>query len=180
MKNIAHKINTFKIFIIFTYLSFSYLKCSNEQIDLILQYHDSKKVSQKWDLYDINRITLLKDVNNFLPNQDYVILLNENQNHITHEYLKNLITGNFINGSIGTYLSDFNYFIGSESNITVPYDKNYEPFPTSLQYKVFKDNEDFFRINLRYGPSSLQNILKTFLFYDYSKKKFRKPKKARL
>lgn len=164
------KAKVFKIILIFIYIQFHYLKSENLQT-LTLQYANSRQVSQRWDLDDINLIAPLKDMNNdFMQSESYILALTEDQNHITHEYLKNLITGNFINGSIHTYLSDYNYFIGSEKNITVPYDKNYEPFPTSLQYKVFKDNKDFFFIIMKnLHQKSLKDLMHTFLYAHSTK-----------
>lgn len=159
-----------KIFFLFMCVQFNYLKSENLRT-LTLQYADSIQVSQEWNLDDINLIAPLKDMNNdFIQTEKYILPLNKDQCHITHEYLKNLITGNFIDGLIDTYLSDFNYFIGSENNITVPYDKHYEPFPTSLQYKVFKDNEDFFYIIMKNNhQKSLKDLMDTFLYAHSSK-----------
>lgn len=151
-------------------VQFNYLKSENLRT-LTLQYADSIQVSQEWNLDDINLIAPLKDMNNdFIQTEKYILPLNKDQCHITHEYLKNLITGNFIDGLIDTYLSDFNYFIGSETNITLPYDQNYEPFPKNLQYKVFKNNQDFFlKTMTNDSETQLKNTIYIFL-YAHNKK----------
>ena len=53
-----------KIVLIFMYIQFHYLKSENEQKVLTLQYANSKQVSQKWDLSDINlRVLTIKSYN---------------------------------------------------------------------------------------------------------------------
>ena len=52
-----------KIVLIFMYIQFHYLKSENEQKVLTLQYANSKQVSQKWDLSDINLRVLTSKIN---------------------------------------------------------------------------------------------------------------------
>jgi hypothetical protein len=56
--------------------------------------------------------------------------------YVTHEYFKNLITGNFVNHELTRYIQDYTYFIGND--IMLPDNQTYKPFPSSLKWIVLE------------------------------------------
>jgi hypothetical protein len=137
------------------------------QILFVLEYPNEKKTAEYWQEEDFEKIPLFKNIKeDFSQESTSEWPVPQEKPYLTHEYFRNLITGNFVDHGLTRYVNDYNFFIGND--IQLPRNEKYLPFPTSLKWKVFKDNEDFFRIKLD-DKAHFYAILKNFLYYDFSK-----------
>lgn len=135
------KAKIFKIVLIFIYVQFHYLKSENEQIVLTLQYHNSRMVSRTWDLDELKKMTLFKDLIDDVKydNKNLNFKLLQDFSHITHTYLESLIKGNVTQDELQQYIKDYNYFIGN-NDIPLYNDLSY----ASVKEKILKEHYKFF------------------------------------
>lgn len=142
----------------------------NDEITFRLTQLDSTTISQNWLRCDFEKLRAFPigctDIQGADKPGEFQYSITQNRPYLSHEYFKNLITGNFDAASIEQYINDYNYFVTSEIDILLPENQQYQPFPSHLKWKVFKDHEIFFRSNINNNDKKeLQESIKTFLYY---------------
>lgn len=150
------------ILYLFLFLQFTFFASENvpEIIRLTLQYDNLERVSRLWNIDDFNKLCTIKNaledaalIDTYSENKTNTIFpLSKNHSHVTHAYLKNLITGNFTLDR--QYVEDYVYFIGN-NDIDL-----YGKTPTTIKKKVFR--EHLFTISEKCS----QQLIRDFFSYD--------------
>jgi hypothetical protein len=152
------------ILYLFLFLQFTFFASENvpETIRLTLQYDNLKRVSRLWNIDDFNKLGTIKKAledteltDTYSKNKTGRIFpLSKEHSHVTHGYLKNLITGNFKNDH--QYVEDYIYFIGN-NDIDL-----YEETATTVKKKVLRKH--LFRLSEKCN----QPLIRNFFSYDLS------------